>query len=359
MKGNYKMTVFWFNLGIVYLFSTLSRYFAKPALSEVIKPRLFLAILALTSLVLVAGLQNYIGDTYYYMHSYNIHEFTWEDIKSGKDIGFNLYQMVLQQISNDPQILIFVTALITNILIVITFLKYSRMLEVSLYVYITSGLFLVSMNGIRQFLAAAIVFAATKYIIDGSWKKYVLVVLLAATIHQSALVLIPIYFMVRRKAWTRTTIIMLISSILLVIGYNEFSTILFNAIENTQYGHYKDFSEGGASYMRVVVYAIPVILAFMGREKLREICPYSDYIVNLSILTFIFMIISTQNWIFARFTIYLGLYNIILISWVCKLFAEKDQKLVYYGILIGYLIFFYYEHVISLGMIYRSSYLPW
>ena len=59
------------------------------------------------------------------------------------------------------------------------------MIELSLYVYITGGLFLVSMNGIRQLLAAAIAFTATKYLIDGNWIKYFLIVLFASLFHQS------------------------------------------------------------------------------------------------------------------------------------------------------------------------------
>ena len=82
------------------------------------------------------------------------------------------------------------------------------MIELSLFVYIASGIYTVSMNGIRQSLAAAIIFAATKYILDGNFKKFLLVILLASTIHQTALIFIPIYFIVRRKAWTRDTYIL-------------------------------------------------------------------------------------------------------------------------------------------------------
>ena len=79
-------------------------------------------------------------------------------IKEQDDIGFGILQMVLQSISKDPQLLIFTTALITNTLIVIVLYNYSRFVELSLFVYITGGLFIVSMNGIRQVLAAAIAF---------------------------------------------------------------------------------------------------------------------------------------------------------------------------------------------------------
>lgn len=379
------MTVLWWNLGLVYLFAALARNFAKPSLADApgegdlafswrgatadalkrgglmhaVKPHLFYVVCTMACMVLVAGLQNNIGDTFFYMHAFDMHTYTWEDVRTGKDVGFILIQMALQSFTDDPQMLVFTVALLTNVLVVMTFRTYARMLELSLYVYITSGLFLVSMNGIRQCLAAAIIFAASRYLFQGRWKAYTLIVLLAATIHQSALIMIPIYFLVRRKAWTGTTFCLLMAAVLLVFGYNEFSEVLFSALESTQYGQYKNFTEGGANVMRVAVYGIPLLLAYMGREKLRRICPYADCMVNLSILTFIFMVISTQNWIFARMTIYLDFFNIVLISWICHLFVTKERKLVYYGILICYLLFFYYEHVISLNIVYRSDYIPW
>ncbi|MGM0836084.1 MAG: EpsG family protein [Bacillota bacterium] len=357
------MTVLYLNLVIVFSLAFAARYFSMPAMSTSIyspveiKPNRYLTMLAMMTLILVSGLRANIGDTFFYMHAFELHDFTWEFVWSQKDIGFGVLQKILKNISEDPQILLLATAFVTNMLIVVVLYKYSRMLELSLLVYITSGLFLVSMNGIRQFLAAAIIFAATKYIMDGSWKKFIVVVLFASTFHQSALILIPIYFLVRRKAWTKSTFALLVVAMIVVVGYNQFSSILFSALEDTQYGHYSEFSEGGASILRVVVYAAPLFIAYLGREKLRDIFPKSDYIVNLCILNLIFMIIASQNWIFARFTIYFGLYNLILIAWVVRLVKEKDQKFLYYGIFIFYLVYFYYEHVIALGILYKSNYL--
>lgn len=358
MKGIGSLTIFYINLVIVYFFSYFARLFAKPLSigSYFIMPNKFHAIVVLGCLVLISGLRSNIGDTTAYIYSYVRGDFSWEQVKQSKDFGFNVFQMFLKYFSNDPQILIFSTALITNVLIVSVLYKYSKLFELSLYVYITSGMFLVSMNGIRQFLAAAIIFAAFKYLIDGSWKKYILVVLFSATLHQSALILIPIYFIVRRKAWTLTTYLMLFFAILLTLGYNQFSGIIFSALEGTNYENYKDFSGGGANIIRVIVYAVPIILAYFGRVKLREIFPNSDYIVNMSLLGLVFMIISTQNWIYARFSLYFGLYPLILISWVVLLFNNRYQKLVYYAILICYFIYYYYENVITLRIIYKSNF---
>ncbi|WP_394186443.1 EpsG family protein [Metabacillus halosaccharovorans] len=354
------MTVIWATLLVVFIFAFLSRYLPANSAGidySYIKPNKFTLFIVCICLVIVAGLRNTIGDTYFYMQTYATQDFTWEYILENKDPGFGVLQMYLKRISNDPQILIFLTALVTNILIVITLYKYTKMIEISLYVFITSGMFIVSMNGIRQFLAASIIFWATKYLLTGKFKQYFFIVLFASTFHESALILIPIYFIVRREAWTKVTFLILSLAILIVIGFDQFSKILFSAIGNSQYGDYSNFGEGGANKIRVLVESVPVIIAFFGRHKLRELWPKSDIIVNMSVIGLLFMIIATQNWIFARFNIYFSLYNLILISWIIYLFKENNRKFIYYGLLVCYLLYFYYEQVISLNLYYRSDYI--
>ncbi|NOU70905.1 EpsG family protein [Paenibacillus sp. LMG 31458] len=355
------MAILWVNLVVVYIASFLSRYLATPMAighSPIsFRPNKWMTAIVMATFVLIAGLRNNIGDTFFYMYAYTFNDFTWEQVKTEKDIGFGILQMILKSFTEDPQLLIFLTALVTNVLIVYVLYKYSRLFEVSIYIYITSGLYIVSMNGVRQFLASAIVFAASKYLFEGKWQKYFLVVAFASTFHESALILIPIYFIVRRKAWTTSTFVLLFLAVMLILGYNVLSDALFAAIADTQYSGYKEFQEGGANIIRVAIGAVPLIFAYLGRNKLREIFPHGDYVVNMSLLNFIVMAVATQNWIFARFTIYFGLYNVILMSWVISLFVKRQQKFIYYAVLGFYLIYFYYENVVTLNIIYKSDYL--
>lgn len=355
------MAALWINLILVFVFSSFARYFSRQLAFNnydvlPIKLNKWLTLLVVVTMVLVSGMRINIGDTYYYMHAYNVTEFTWEYVKENKDMGFGVLQLILKKYSEDAQILIVVTSLITNLLIITVLMKYSRLFEISTYVYITGGLFLVSMNGIRQVLAAAIIFTATKYLINGNWIAYFAIVLLGSTIHQSALILLPIYFLVRYKAWSRATIILLFASVIIAIGYNQFSELLFTAIADSQYGHYSDFHEGGANSIRVLVYSAPLIIAFLGRDKLRELFPSSDFIVNMALVGLLFMIISTQNWIFARFSIYFNLYQLILVSWIVKLFREREQRFMYFVIIFCYFLYYYYESVISLNVVYKSDF---
>jgi transmembrane protein EpsG len=165
--------------------------------------------------------------------------------------------------------------------------------------------------------------------------------------------------LIRKKAWSWHTFLLLFLSLVIVLGYNQISSVLFSALDSTQYGHYSNFQEGGANILRVIVNGVPLLVAYLGREKLKEIFPSSDYIVNLSLIGVLFMIVSTQNWIFARVNIYFELYNIILISWIPHLFREKDGKVVYYSIILLYFLYYFYENVITLRIIYNSDYIKW
>lgn len=355
------MTILWFTLAFVFSVSLAARYFSVPSavsLSTIV-PNRFLVIIAALTLAMVSGLRSNIGDTYFYMHSYTVGDFSWQAIANSNDIGFNIFQMLLKQLSDDPQILVFTTGVITNLLIVLVMYNYTRLFELSVFLYITTGTFTVSMNGIRQFLAAAIVFAATKFLFEGRWKSYMAIVVFASFFHQSALIMLPMYFIARRKAWTRMTAILVSLAVLIVAGFNEFSALLFTAIKDSNYAAYESFDEGGANVLRAIVWIIPVIIAYFGRDKLRELFPKADIIVNISLVGVILMIISTQNWIFARMAIYFNLYQLILIAWLIKVFREKDQKLIYLMVLFFYFLFYFYESVLALDLHYLSNYLIW
>ncbi|WP_379137779.1 EpsG family protein [Paenibacillus sp. sgz500958] len=355
------MEIIWLTLVASFLFAFFARYFSVsvPGSFITIRPNAFMAALAAVTIIICSGLRNNIGDTVFYIHSYIINDFTWQETLNSEDFGFNVLQKLLKMISDDPQILILVTALITNALLIRLLYQYSRMFELGLFLYFTSGAFIVSMNGVRQYFTASIVYAAIGYLLKGNRNRYIAVILFASLFHQSVLIMIPIYFIVRRKAWTGTTFALLGLAIAIVFGFHQFSTLLFETIKDTQYGDYSSFTEGGANIIRVLFYAFPIVLAYFGRHQLRELSPKIDIFVNLSLIGLALMIISTQNWIFARLAIYFSMYQIILTTWLVNIFREKDRKLVYYIIMIVYLLYFFYENVLVLNIQYRSDYLTW
>ena len=232
-------------------------------------------------------------------------------------------------------------------------------MELEIYMYITSGYFITSMNGIRQSMLAAVVFTFTRIIEKENTILFIFAVILASPFHQSVLILIPVYFIVKQEAWSKTTVAVIIVS---CIGFMGFSTIfpaLLGALEDTNYGYYANQTDmGGSSFMRVIVNAVPVVLAYIKRKELKESWPKSNIFVNMALINVIFVAFGMYNWIFNRFTIYFQLYNFVLIPYIIQnCFKGKEKRLLYFGFMLCYFGFFYYEQVIGLNMQYNSKYL--
>ncbi|MGL5752122.1 MAG: EpsG family protein, partial [Paraclostridium sp.] len=260
----------------------------------------------------------------------------------------------------DPQLMIFTCATITTVLNLWTIRKYSKCFELEIFMYIASGFYLVTMNGIRQCLAAAILFWATKYIIEGKFIKYLITVIAMSTIHGTALVMIPIYFIVRCEAWSKTTMQIIVIAAVALICFQPLMTKFFEEAEGTKYEAYETTmaTEGGANPIRTVIAAVPVVAAYIYRDKIKKEWAESDIFVNMSLICLIISVFSMINWIFNRFNIYFQTYSFILLPYIVKnCFEEKQKKLIYFGFIACFFIFFYYDHVIAMNINYTSDFI--
>jgi len=346
---------FYATIVITYMLSLISRVMSDQKKRII---AMFTSFLVAVVLIIISGLRSGMGDTYFYKHSYDLLVQNPESISWGKDFGFNLFSLMLTKISTNPQMLIFISAVVTNLINIIVFNKYRSYLELQVYLYITSGYYFITMNGIRQCLAAALIFMCTKYILNGNFKIYCILICVISTFHQSTLIMIPVYFIVRNEAWSKKIFSMIILSILIVFLYGNFQDILFKFLGNTQYAHYSTFEEGGSSLIRTIINTVPVFLAFIKRDELKEKWSQSNIFINMAILNVVFVALGMNNWIFNRFTIYFQLYNFILIPYITKnCFKGAERRLLYYSVLICYFIFFYREQVIGFNTIFKSDYL--
>lgn len=69
-----------------------------------------------------------------------------------------------------------------------------RYLPLAFFFYFTTLYFFLSLNVLRQTLAFSIFVYSIKFIVNKQLVKYIIVLLLASTIHKSALTLLPLYF---------------------------------------------------------------------------------------------------------------------------------------------------------------------
>lgn len=345
------MGIFLANLFIVYVCSFLARLNPHSSILETDykKYHKVFVIIAMISLIAVSGFRYKSGtdfDTYTENYQYLYIGGTELDVEKETDIGFTIFCRFLYNISTDPQIMFLASAMVTNVLIVLNLMKYSKRFELSMWLYITTFVYYSTFNGLRQWMASAIIFAGAKYLLEErNFKKYLAIVLFASLFHESALVMIPIYFFIDSKTFSKRNLFMILGFMFAVFAYSLFLPILAVLLEGTQYAHYVQIFEtdtNGINPLRLAVYFAPIGMACL---CYKQINPHNDIkidrLLNMCVIGFLIMFMAIRQVFFARLIFYFDLYYLLLIPRLVDIGDKKFKRFIYYSIAIGYFAFSY------------------
>lgn len=302
----------------------------------------------------------WIGDTGSYYNSFVAAPSSLSEISAyadtrPKDTTFYVFGALIKCIiSENPRNYFAIIGALQLLCLMAVYRKYSRNYWLSIFLFVASTDYTAWMfNGMRQFLAAAITFTGAAFIFRKKYIPAILLIWFASLFHQSALLLIPVIFIVQGSAWNKRTNLVLLLSIVCILFVGEFTTFLDDAMQDTQYKNvvsdFTNSSDDGTNGLRVLVYAVPTIMAFIWQREVRDannrminIC------VNMSIVSTGVYIVSmfTSGIFLGRLPIYMSLYNYILLPWEIRHFFKKDMRMFATVALIGfYLLFFAYSYM--------------
>ena len=257
-----------------------------------------------------------------------------------KGPGFTLIEVLIKQVfGNNRDAFRIIFGLIESIPLILIYRKYSEDYVFSIFLFIAMGNYSGwMMNGLRQFLAACIIFAATPLLIKKKIVPTVFIILLAMTIHTSAMMMIPIALVVWFEPWKKGILISFIVFVVALFVFVNTTDML-----NEEILKYDD----GANPIRIVISAIPVVIAFVGRKKIESANnPLINICVNMSVFTMLTFFVATfTNGVgTGRLPIYTGLFNLILIPYLAKnVFDEKISKNIKLFFVIFYIAYFFYS----------------
>lgn len=129
--------------------------------------------------------------------------------------GYRVYNKIVAFFGGSSQAITFCNSLFIVILLYKLIKEKSPYYGLSIWLYITLGFFQTEMNMARNAIAILLCLCATKYIPKHELLKYILVVLLASTFHTTALVFIPLYWVINYIELTpkRLKILALLSAV--------------------------------------------------------------------------------------------------------------------------------------------------
>lgn len=279
-----------------------------------------------------------------------------------EDRGFVWYLFLIKFIFGENyRFFILITAIFQCLSVATFFRRYSFDYPMSFCLFIISTeYFGWIFNGLRQFMAVCISLYAVSFFLDKRYIRCILIVLLASAFHGSALILLPIGFVVTGKPWNYKTLLALGGGIFAIFATTQFANLLSSITSNTQYSGavetWQANQDDGANPLRAAVYMIPAILSFISRKKLAEMNePIINISTNMSIITAALWIVAvvTSGIYMGRLPIYAAMFNYLLLPLeLTTLFErESNRRFITASMIFLYLFFYYYQFHTTFGII--------
>lgn len=166
------------------------------------------------------------------------------------EAGFNWIVRIIYNLSGfENYLLVFAFfAFFTVLIFMAAIYRQADSFGFSFFLFMAFGYYFQSFNTVRYYLALAIAVAVIPYVLGRQWFKFILLVLLGATLHKSILVVIPLYFLASLtwKKWQLGLAAVFCSTFFFMQDfYLKVVVFLYPTYEDTEY------LEGGTSIVNI------------------------------------------------------------------------------------------------------------
>lgn len=220
---------------------------------------------------------------------------------------------------------------------VVAYIKLSR--RYSPYVTISLIIFLLgsvqSFFVLRQHLAIAITLFSYPYIINRDWKRFFILMLLAFSFHQTALVFIPVYFLYGVSNNRNLNILLLLTYFVIYVSF----VFVFNFLASTLVGYesYIDLNDGNLTTLIISACYFGSYVLFLKKEV------YNDGINKLIFILLSFnLMVMMVGYSFSainRLMMYYTVVNIISVPITMTYIKRPIVRLMFCAVIL--LILFY------------------
>lgn len=294
----------------------------------------------LIAIILFAGLRTTYNDTSGYKRLFEVlvtKEIDFSKMEFGY-IGFEIFQKLIKiYITENSQMLIFLSAIITSALNLFFIRRNSKFFCGSVFLFLIGG-YIFSMAGIKQAIAVGIGIYAIEAYLNKKYIKAMVLLFLAMTFHPYIICLICIPLL-KDRIWGGKTIAAIVVCVLSFLNI-EVVFRLFSLIGKDYSG--LTFDNYTINPFRVLVESVPIIISFIYRNELNKSNNKLLILgINMQIISFVFIAIG----LFAdpihlgRMSTYFGCLSVIAIPEMLSICWGKRKD---GGVLkLGYYLFFF------------------
>lgn len=316
---------------------------------------ILVVFMTILPMVLWAAFRDDIQDTYNYRSLFwerpVSKEYVLEVLDSDiHDKGYVLFSVLIKLIVGNNDYWFFgICAFVSLILISYVYRRVSSEYSFSMLLFFVScDYYSWVLNGMRQGMAAAMIFYASLMLMDKKYIRFILFTFLAFTFHSTSIVFLIAIILINQKPWSRRLVLVSLAFAVVLFILTQRVSFVNDLFAETHYSYaVKEIeNDGGVSAIRALVYAVPVIIAFIYRKKIAE---SNDRIlqvsINMSFIGVLFYVLGvfTSGVFIGRLPIYFSLWNYVLLAWELNYLFDSKENLVRAITVAFYLIYNFYQ----------------
>lgn len=344
------MIVYFITVLLVILFTGLAQTLDHPRLSghngqNIVHSSAtnILLFMTIALLVFVSGFRYFVGTDYrIYYNSYRLFANSLrQSLLSLREPGFPFLCRIAILLGGGGEASIFLAALVTVLPALRTIYRKTDRLLLASLLYIFLGCWHGSFNGVRQCLAATMLFCGYEYLEAKNLKKYLFWVFMAFLFHRSAIVMAVLIFVVHREVNTRNLLLIFFGIVFVLLAYDRVLAIA-GWITESEYSLEDAYTVQKVSILRVLAAAAPAVV-FLVMYLPKEKNQYQTFCLNLLIIHAAMRVATMNSALLYRIGIYTTLFQTIAIPELLKGLNSSIRRVIIFFMITLFAVFWWYE----------------
>lgn len=319
-----------------------NKQYQRMNMKRSVSTKIFLALMTMT-FVFTAGLRYYVGTDFgaYYKGLDIYGKRLSESVQKLDEPFLPILATIIGWFTDDGAYLIFACSLITITLILATTVKHTDCFSFACFLFAFTGIWHGTFNGVRQYLAAAIIFSAHRLIMERKLGKYLIAVFIAFCVHKSAIIMIIPYFILGNRITFRNVLLLMLGTFLLSANYDTvFSFVGLLKDKSMEIGDHAYYSTS-VNILRIMVACAPPALCLFLYAKHQPDKEQTFYI-NALIANGAAMLATANSAYLARLGIFTNVFVPLALS---KLICFKDKRLEIFAKIVIVALFFVFWYI--------------
>lgn len=248
-------------------------------------------------------------------------------------VGYATLNYIVSRFSNSVHMFLFVYQFLQMVILYYAIKPFKNKINIvfAFFVYYFAY-YNISLNLLRQMMAVILVLFSYRFIIEKKFIKFLITILIAYSVHSTAIVALALYPL--SWAVTNSTLRKVSKTLIIVLctvfafGYQTIFEFMasINVLSLQRYSHYITDTNVGGRYVRLVYWAILLILIYWKRKEC--VAEYADsitlqmYMIISGLLTIVMFLGSSWG---VRISYYFDIFQVLFMPILAKTISVKSR----------------------------------